>query len=91
MTLCPRCRRPRFSCLVRWWCMCTPTLRCASLAPVRDWTHRIKPFVPAAQVFHRAMHSALPPTSSLIWFFLYAVIFSSMTFLIKKERKGKGD
>ena len=37
------------------------------------------------------MHSALPPTSSLIWFFLYAVIFSSMTFLIKKERKGKGD
>ena len=42
-------------------------------------------------VFHRAMHSALPPTSSAMWFFLYSLIFVSMTFLIKKERKGKGD
>lgn len=42
-------------------------------------------------VFHRAMHSALPPTSSWVWFLMYSIIFSSMTFLIKKERKGKGD
>ena len=42
-------------------------------------------------VWHPAMHSALPPTTGWFWFFLYTVIFTSMTFLIKKERKGKGD
>ena len=42
-------------------------------------------------VFHPALHSALPPTTGWFWFFLYTVIFTSMTFLIKKERKGKGD
>lgn len=42
-------------------------------------------------VFHPAMHSALPPAAGWLWFALYTVIFTSMTFLIKRERKGKGD
>lgn len=42
-------------------------------------------------VFYPAMHSALPPTAGWLWFALYTVIFTSMTFLIKRERKGKGD
>jgi hypothetical protein len=43
-------------------------------------------------VFHRAIKAALPPAhGGAVWFALYAVIFTSMTFFIKRERKGKGD
>ena len=41
-------------------------------------------------VFHRAMKAALPPAhGGALWFALYAIIFTSMTFFIKRERKGK--
>jgi len=35
-------------------------------------------------VFHRAIKAALPPAhGGAVWFALYAVIFTSMTFFIK--------
>ena len=34
-------------------------------------------------VFHPALHSALPPATGWFWFFLYTVIFTSMTFLAR--------
>ena len=41
-------------------------------------------------VSHPALKAGLPPTShGFFWFLLYALIFSSMTGLIKRERKGK--
>ena len=43
-------------------------------------------------VAHPAMRAALPPTTKgPFWFVIYAAIFASMTGLIKRERKGKGD
>jgi hypothetical protein len=43
-------------------------------------------------VAHPAMRAALPPTTKgPWWFFVDAAIFISMTGLIKRERKGKGD
>ena len=43
-------------------------------------------------VAHPAMRAALPPTTKgPFWFAVDAAIFASMTGLIKRERKGKGD
>ena len=43
-------------------------------------------------VAHPAMKAALPPTTQgFLAFAIYAAIFASMTGLIKRERKGKGD
>ena len=43
-------------------------------------------------VFHRAIKAALPPAQGgAIWFALYAVVFTSMTFFIKRERKQRKD
>ncbi len=43
-------------------------------------------------VFHRAMKAALPPAhGGAVWFALYAVVFTSMTFFIKRERKLRKD
>jgi hypothetical protein len=43
-------------------------------------------------VAHPAMRAALPPTTKgPLWFAVYCCIFASMTGLIKRERKGKGD
>ena len=40
-------------------------------------------------VAHPAMRAALPPTTKgFLWFAIYSCIFSSMTGLIKRERKG---
>lgn len=42
-------------------------------------------------VFHRAMKAALPPShGGAVWFALYSVIFTSMTFFIKARGGGKG-
>ena len=43
-------------------------------------------------VFHRALKAALPPAhGGAVWFALYAVVFTSMTFFIKRERKLRKD
>lgn len=43
-------------------------------------------------VTHPAVKAALPPTTKgPMWFFLYALIFMSMTGLLKRERHGKGE